>query len=43
MTVIMNLDGKVYAGYDDTLIHVGTSGTDAIEALCTGRDMPQIP
>ena len=43
MTLVMAPDGKVYAGYDDTLIHVGDSGTDAIEALCSGRDMPKIP
>lgn len=43
MTVMMSPDGKVYAGYDDTLIRVGDSGIDAIEALCTGRDMPKIP
>ncbi|MGI8502881.1 MAG: SUKH-3 domain-containing protein [Hassallia sp.] len=42
MTVVMAPDGKVYAGYDDTLIHVGDSGTDAIEALCSGRDMPEV-
>ena len=43
MTLVMATDGKVYAGYDDTLIHVGDSGTDAIVALCSGRDMPKIP
>lgn len=43
MTVMMAPDGRVYAGYDDTLIHVGNSGTDAIEALCSGRDMPEVP
>lgn len=43
MTLVMNPDGKVYAGYDDTLIQVGKSGTDAIEALCSGGDMPKIP
>jgi hypothetical protein len=43
MTVVMAQDGKVYAGYDDTLIHVGDSGTDAIEALCSGRNMSEVP
>lgn len=43
MTVMMASDGKVYAGYDDLLICVGNSGTDAIEAICSGREMPEIP
>ena len=43
MTVIMDPNGKVYAGYDELLILVGDSGTDAIEAICSGRDMPEIP
>lgn len=43
MTLVMDPDGKVYAGYDDTLIYVGNSGIDAIEAICSGRDMPEIP
>ncbi len=43
MTVMMASDGKVYAGYTDVLILVGNSGTDAIEALCSGREMPKIP
>lgn len=43
MTLVMNPDGQIYAGYDDTLIYVGNSGIDAIEAICSGRDMPEIP
>jgi hypothetical protein len=43
MALVMDSDGRVFAGYDDTLIHVGNSGTDAIEAIYSGRDMPQIP
>ncbi|MBF2005505.1 MAG: SUKH-3 domain-containing protein [Chlorogloeopsis fritschii C42_A2020_084] len=43
MTLVMDSDGRVFAGYDDTLIHVGNSGTDAIEALCSGREMPEVP
>jgi hypothetical protein len=43
MTLVMAPDSKVYAGYDDTLIHVGDSGIDAIEALCSGRNMPKVP
>lgn len=43
MTVMMASDGKVYAGYTDVLILVGNSGVDAIEALCRGQEMSQIP
>ncbi|MEH2293027.1 SUKH-3 domain-containing protein [Nostoc sp.] len=43
MTLMMDSNGKVYAGYDDILIHVGDSGIDAIEALCSGRNIPEIP
>lgn len=43
MTLMMDSDGKVYAGYDDTLILVGNSGDDAIEAICSGRDKPKNP
>lgn len=42
MTVMMASDGKVYAGYDDTLILVGNSGVDAIEAFCRGGEMPEL-
>jgi hypothetical protein len=34
--------GHVYGGYDDFLIRLGTSGDDAIEGLCTGREAPQV-
>ncbi|MEH2012928.1 SUKH-3 domain-containing protein [Nostoc sp.] len=43
MTLMMDSNGGVYAGYDDTLIRIGNSGSDAIEALCSGRDMPEVP
>jgi hypothetical protein len=43
MTLMMDSNGGVYAGYDDTLIRVGDSGSDAIEALCSGRNMPEVP
>lgn len=43
MTLMIDPNGKVYAGYDDTLIYVGNSGVDAIEAICSGRDKPEIP
>ena len=43
MTLMMDSNGTVYAGYDDTLIRVGNSGYDAIVALCSGRNMPEVP
>src|SRR5256885_1283261 len=33
----MDPDGNVYAGMDEWIALVGTSGADAIEALCTER------
>ncbi|MCC5618654.1 SUKH-3 domain-containing protein [Nostoc sp. CHAB 5836] len=42
MTLMMDSNGKVYAGYDDTLIHVGDSGIDAIEAICSGRHKAEV-
>jgi hypothetical protein len=43
MVLSMSDDGNVYAGFDDILVHVGISGDDAIEALCTGRKLLEIP
>lgn len=43
MVLMMSPSGSVYAAYDDILIKVGDSGADAIEAICSGRDMEQIP
>ena len=34
---------SVRLGYDDYLFLVGASGADALDALCTGRDLPEIP
>lgn len=42
MVLTMSLTGKVYAGLDDILVYVGQSGEDAIEALCTGRELEQV-
>lgn len=42
MVLAMSPDGQVYAGFDGTLVHVGQSGEDAIEALCTGRELEQV-
>ena len=43
MILMMDSEGKVYAGYDDFLVCVGDSGFDAIEALCSGQDLVEIP
>ena len=42
LIMCMGPDGHVYGGYDDFLIRLGTSGDDAIEGLCTGREAPQV-
>ncbi|MBD2499004.1 SUKH-3 domain-containing protein [Anabaena azotica] len=43
MILMMTPEGQVYAGYDDFLVFVGDSGIDAIEALCSGRELAEIP
>ncbi|MDM8560851.1 SUKH-3 domain-containing protein [Candidatus Parabeggiatoa sp. HSG14] len=43
MVLSMSLTGKVYAGADDFLVYVGASGEEAIEALCTGRELEKVP
>jgi hypothetical protein len=43
LLLVMDPDGGVHAGYDDVLLFVGNSGIEAIDNLCCGRDMPEIP
>jgi len=43
MVLAMSPDGEVYAGFDSTLVHVGQSGEEAIENLCSGRELEKIP
>lgn len=43
LTLMMDERGQVYASYDDFFALVGRSGADAIEALCSGRDLEIIP
>ncbi len=46
VSLVMDASGNVYAMNDDWLAWVGDSGDDAIEALCTGRelrDMVEVP
>ena len=42
LIMCMGSGGYVYGGYDDFLVRLGTSGDDAIEALCTGREAPHV-
>jgi hypothetical protein len=34
--------GTVSGGYDNVLLKLGSSGDDTLEALCSGRDYPQL-
>jgi hypothetical protein len=43
MTLMMTPDGRVFASFDDTLVQVGASGDDALEAICMNRAMPDVP
>jgi SUKH-3 immunity protein of toxin-antitoxin system len=43
LTLMMDERGEVYASYDDFFAWVGSSGAEAIEALCSGRDLKIIP
>jgi hypothetical protein len=43
MILVMSSDGEVFGGFDDFLCYIGSSGDDAIEALCSGRDVREIP
>jgi hypothetical protein len=36
MTMVMTDDGAVYAGFDETLVRLGNSGTEALNTLCEG-------
>jgi len=43
MTLAMSSDGEVFAGFDSFLCYVGSSYDDAIESLCSGRVLREIP
>ncbi len=43
MILAMSSDGEVFAGFDSFLCYVGSSGDDAIESLCSGRVLREIP
>lgn len=41
--LMMDENGAVYGAYDDFFVRVGPSGLEAIEALCSGKELEQIP
>ncbi len=43
MTVCMSPQGRVYAGFDDTLVYAGASGNEAIETLSLGYELTEVP
>ncbi len=43
MVVVMSHKGKIYAGYDDTLVFLGDTGLVAIENVCLGKEPVPIP
>ncbi len=43
LSLLMDPSGTVYVMNDDWLAWVGDSGCDAIEALCTGRELRDVP
>ena len=43
LMLMMDHTGKVYGSYDNFFALIGSSGADAIEALCSGRDLEVIP
>lgn len=43
LVLMMDREGGVYAGFDEVFLRVGDSGADAIEALCSGRKLAELP
>jgi len=43
MILCMSPDKKVYAGIDEKLFYIGDSGESAIECLCNGDELKEIP
>jgi hypothetical protein len=43
LTLMMDINGKVYGGYDDILIFIAENGRDAIEAICADKKFEHIP
>lgn len=43
LTLMMDETGKVYGSYDEFFASIGSSGADAIDGLCSGRELEVIP
>ena len=43
MVLLMDTEGGVYGGYDDTLVRFASCGEDALEALCRNAPVTPIP
>lgn len=41
--LVMAADGRVWAGFDEILIEIGSSPEDALDALCEVRERPDVP
>jgi len=42
MVLMMDSDGAVYGGYDETLLHIADSAEEAIEAMVKGAEFSEI-
>jgi hypothetical protein len=42
MVLLMSADGRFFAGLDDLLVFVGNDPAEALETLCTGKEMPEL-
>ena len=43
LVLMMDQSAAVYAVYDESFFKVGNSGSEAIEALCSGKELEPIP
>jgi hypothetical protein len=43
MVIMMDGEGRVLGGYDETLVHIGGSGEEALQSLCLGGDFSPVP
>ena len=43
MTLLMDDSGRVFGGYDETLVLIGRSGDNAIERICNNERLGELP
>lgn len=43
VVLLMDAEGGVYGGYDETLLHLGETGEQALEAMCSGGSFSEVP